>query len=33
MAFELRIDLRAERDLEDALDTYINKSVKVASKL
>lgn len=33
MAFELRIDLRAERDLEEALDNYMNKSVKAAHKL
>lgn len=33
MAFELRIDLRAEMDLEEALDYYMNKSVKTAQKL
>lgn len=33
MTFELRIDLRAEQDLEEALDNYLSKSSKVAFKL
>jgi|ERR1019366_2473228 plasmid stabilization system protein ParE len=33
MAFELLIDYRAHLDVEEAIDHYISKSVKVADKL
>lgn len=32
MAFELQIDLKAETDVEEAIDNYISKSLKVAQK-
>jgi plasmid stabilization system protein ParE len=32
MIFELLIDYRAQQDIEEALDYYMSKSVKVANK-